>query len=64
MSYELVYTQRAFRDIEKLDPKTNGKYLKISGRCPEPLSLIDGAGERKSKNKKENQRKRSAVYLF
>ena len=54
MSYELIYTQRAVRDIEKLDPKTNGKYLKISGRCPEPQYLIDGTEKCASLNNVES----------
>lgn len=35
MSYELVYTQRAFRDIEKLDPKTKRRLGKILLRYKE-----------------------------
>jgi mRNA interferase RelE/StbE len=48
MSYDLVYTQRAFRDIEKLDPKIKKRLGKVLLRYKEePLRYAEKLSDSK-----------------
>ena len=48
MSYDLVYTQRAFRDVEKLDPKIKKRLGKILLRYKEePLRYAEKLSDSK-----------------